>query len=156
MGGDFVPVAAGLRGRSYEVDLRLLPGGHKARFRVVANDGVLTGAATSTRVSVKAKKPRVLISAPAAESSFSENKPIQFVATVDDLQDATLPRRKVRWRSDEAGRLGRGATITTDLPPGLHEVTASAVNSAGKKGSATVEVRVAPTPPTIDADGISP
>lgn len=152
-GADFLPVAAGLRGRSYRADLRRLPGGKRARFRVVANDGVLTGTASSRgKLQVKAKKPRVHVTAPATGASFNEGAPLQLAATVDDLQDATIPARRIVWRSDRSGEIGRGSAVVAQLAPGNHEITVTATNSAGRKASRSVEISVVATPPTIDGD----
>jgi hypothetical protein len=151
-GGDYIPVAAGLRKRSYKVDLRSLPGGRKARFRVVANDGVLTGAARSKgKLRVPAKAPRVSILSPEPGASLVEKSQIQLAASVEDLQDANLKRRNIAWRSSEQGTLGRGATITTTLKPGSHEISVRATNSAGRSNRAKVKVEVAAVPPSVDA-----
>ena len=151
-GDDYIPVAAGLRKRSYKVDLRSLPGGRKARFRVVANDGVLTGAARSKgKLRVPAKPPRISILSPEPGASLVEQSQIQLAASVEDLQDANVKRRNVVWRSSEQGTLGRGATITTALKPGSHEISVRATNSAGRSGKAKVSVEVAAVPPSVDA-----
>lgn len=151
-GDDYIPVAAGLRKRSYVVDMRRLPGGRKARFRVVANDGVLTGVATSRgRHTVPAKPPRVSILSPAPGAPLVEQAKVQLAAGVDDLQDANLKRRNIVWRSSVQGMLGRGATITTTLEPGSHVISVRATNSAGRTGGAKVDAEVAAVPPTVDA-----
>ena len=51
--GEFLPVASGIRKRSYTVDLSTRPGGPNARFKVIATDGVLTGAS----VAAQARRP---------------------------------------------------------------------------------------------------
>jgi hypothetical protein len=151
-GDDYIPVVAGLRKRSYKVDLRRLPGGRKAKFRVVANDGVLTGAATSRgRLEVPAKPPKVAILSPEPGASLVEKTEVRLAAGVDDLQDANVRRRNIVWRSSEQGTLGRGATITTTLKPGSHAISVRATNSAGRTGKAKVSVEVAAVPPSVDA-----
>jgi hypothetical protein len=151
-GDDYIPVAAHLRKRSYKVDLRSLPGGRKARFRVVANDGVLTGAARSKgKLRVPAKPPRVSILSPEPGASVVEKSQVQLAASVEDLQDANVKRRSIVWRSSEQGTLGRGATITTTLKPGSHEISVRAKNSAGRSAGAKVDVEVAAVPPSVDA-----
>ena len=151
-GKNYIPVAAGLRKRSYKVDLRRLPGGRKAKFRVVANDGVLTGAARSRgKLRVAAKPPRVAILSPTPGDSLVEKTQIQLAASVDDLQDANVKRRNIVWRSSEQGILGRGSTVTTTLRPGSHEISVRARNSAGRTGKAKMNVEVAAVPPNVDA-----
>ena len=156
-GKNFIPVASGLRKRSYRVDLRRLPGGKKAKFRVIANDGVLTGSATSTRgLKVPAKSPSVSIATPRSGATFDAGQPVQMVAIVDDLQDPRLPAKKLVWRSSIQGKLGKGAAIAPRLDPGTHEVTLSATNSAGKKSAASITVRAAAVPPILNAILIAP
>ena len=131
-GKDYIPVAAGLRKRSYKVDLRRLPGGRKAKFRVVANDGVLTGAARSRgKLRVPAKPPRVSILSPTPGDSLVEKTQIQLAASVDDLQDANVKPRNIVWRSSEQGILGRGSTVTTTLKPGSHEISVGRATAPG-------------------------
>ena len=56
-GKNYVTIESGLRKRSLRVDPKDLPGGEKARFRVVVTDGVLTGTDASKRVNVEPKPP---------------------------------------------------------------------------------------------------
>ncbi len=79
-GKEYLPVATGLRGNSYKVDLDRLPGGKKARVRVVANDGVLTGSDTSKGFKVAAKAPNVSILSPAAGTAFDADDQVQLAA----------------------------------------------------------------------------
>ena len=146
-GKRLVPVAAGLRKRSYRVDLSRLPGGRRARFVVIANDGVLTGTDASKPIRVAAKPPQVSITAPAGGAELSSEGPVQLVATVRDLQDPRFDGADVVWRSSLQGELGRGTVLAATLAAGDHAITATATNSAGQSSSATISVRVsAPAP----------
>jgi hypothetical protein len=156
-GKHFIPIASGLRKRSYRVDLRSLPGGRKAKFRVIANDGVLTGRASSRRgLKVPAKSPSVSIVTPRSGASFDAMRPVQMVSIVEDLQDSRFPAKKLVWRSSIQGKLGKGAAIAPVLDPGTHEVTLMATNSAGKKSTASATVRAAAPPPIVNATLIAP
>jgi hypothetical protein len=75
------------------------------------------------------------------------------VASVSDLQDPKFAESRIVWRSSIQGELGRGSAITAALAPGTHEITATATNSAGRSGSATVTVAVTAVPPRMDASG---
>lgn len=153
-GKRYVPIAAGLKKQSYRVDLRQLPGGKRARFRVIATDGVRTDVDTSkTRLKVAAKSPRVLIATPQVQAQAVAGEPIQLVASVSDLQDPQFSESRIVWRSSIQGELGRGSAITAALASGTHEITATATNSAGKSGTATVTVIVIAIPPRMDASG---
>jgi hypothetical protein len=150
-GKEYLPVAAGLRGKSYSVDLSELPGGKKARIRVVANDGVLTGAATSKTFKVPVKAPEVSILAPAPGAAFDADDQIQLSASVDDLQDNDFAAKDIVWRSDKQGELGTGPDLLTRLDAGTHEITVTATNSGKKSGSASIRLEVAEVPPLFDA-----
>ena len=155
-GKSYAPVAAGLRKRSYRVNLTLLGGGHKAAFKVIANDGVLTASARAKRLKVPAKAPHVAIAAPASGAKAVEGDSIQFIANVIDLQDARFEAGQIVWRSSLEGELGRGLTINRGLTAGVHEVTVTATNSAGRSSSRKVTVEVAAVPPQVDAQLIGP
>ena len=153
-GRRYIPIAAGLKKHSDRVDLRDLPGGKRARFRVIATDGVRTDVDTSkTRLKVVAKKPGVLIATPSDQAQAVAGRPVQLVASVSDLQDPKFAESRIVWRSSIQGELGRGSAITASLTPGTHEITATATNSAGKSGTATITVAVTAVPPLMDASG---
>ena len=141
-GKRFSTVASGLRRSSLRVDLRRLPGGSRARFRVLANDGVRSGSGTSRTLSVAVKAPRVLIASPARGAEVGDGEPISLRATASDPQDARLPASALRWTSSLQGELGRGEAITATLAPGTHTITLTATNKAGRASSATVMVTV--------------
>jgi hypothetical protein len=155
-GKRYIPVAADLRKRSYRVDLAALPGGKRAAFRVVANDGVLTGRDDSTRLRVPAKAPLVSIATPAPGTALTADQPVQLAATVLDLQDPRFESERLAWRSSLQGELGSGQAISAGLSPGTHEITATATNSRGKSASATVSVQVDAVPPVVVAEAVGP
>ena len=150
-GKEYLPVATGLRGRSHTVELDQLPGGKKARIRVVANDGVLTGSATSKTFKVRAKAPDVSILAPERGATFDADDQVQLVADVQDLQDQQFAAKDIVWRSDLQGELGTGPSLITRLDAGSHEITATATNSGKRSGSASIRLDVAAVPPLFDA-----
>jgi hypothetical protein len=152
-GKRFIPVAAGLRRTSLRVDLRRVPGGSRARFMVIAGDGVRTGSDRSDRpFRVAVKRPRVLISAPQQGAEFAAGQPVSFLASVSDLQQLQLPARGLVWRSDVQGELGRGLAITAALKPGNHVISLQATNRGGKSSVARLAVTVAAVPPLFDAN----
>ncbi len=150
--GEFLPVASGIRKRSYAVDLSTRPGGPNARFKVIATDGVLTGSSVARRLGVPAKPPRALISTPASGVNVTAGETIPLIAAATDPQDDSLSGESIVWRSSLQGRLGAGPAISAALEPGLHEITATATNSRGLSDVAKVEVRAVAVPPTIEAD----
>jgi hypothetical protein len=150
-GTDFQPIATGLRRRSFTVDLTELPGGPAARFRVVASDGVRTGAATSKPVSVPVRAPRVLISAPADGSTAQPNEPTSLVVSIEDLLGDVISGDQVVWSSSLQGELGHGLGISAALSPGTHVITATATNSLGAVGTQSVTVEVPAPLASFDA-----
>jgi hypothetical protein len=148
-GKHYVPVATDLRRRSTRIDLSELGGGRRAALRVVVSDGVLTDKDTSKRHRVPAKPPRVSIASPADGAALTEAEPVQLVASVVDPQDIPFRSSNVVWTSSIAGDLGRGAAIAASLPSGKQELTATATNSHGLSGVATVSVDVHAVPPVF-------
>jgi hypothetical protein len=148
-GRHYVTLAAGLRKRKLRVDPATLPGGDRARFRVIATDGVLTNVDRSERVSVPAKPPRISVATPVDGAELTEGQSVQLVASVSDGRDQHLAD-SVTWSSDLQGDLGRGAP-TVKLQPGSHTITATVTDSLGLTSTATVHLQVEAIPPTVDA-----
>jgi hypothetical protein len=138
-GDAFTPIAIGLTRTSYVADLTELPGGEEtARFKVVANDGVLTGSDTTDYVTVPAQAPVVTISTTASE--VPADTATVLTASVLDAQDIRFNGENVVWSSSVQGELGRGISISAELMPGTHEITATATNSAGVATIARITV----------------
>lgn len=149
-GRRFIPVAADVRGRRLVVDMRTLPGGSRARFRVVVSDGVLAGRATTRgRLRAPVRPPRVSIATPAAGDDLSPGVPVNLVGSATDLQDGTLPAGRVVWSSSLQGRLGTGPGIAVPLVSGTHVITLTGRNRAGLVARAEVTVTVRPAPPPV-------
>jgi hypothetical protein len=152
-GRTFIPVATNVTRTSLRVDLTTLPGGTRARFEVIATDGVRTASDRSDRTfTVPVKPPRVSIAAPGDETEVVEGQPITFVGNAFDLQDGPLVPSQLEWRSSLQGVLGSGPTVTPSLQPGTHVITLVGTNDAGESASATVTVTVAAVPPLVVAE----
>jgi len=98
------------------------------------------------------RAPTASIASPASSSTFAQDSAIVFAATASDAEDGDVSASFV-WTSNIAGRIGTGATFTTStLAAGTHVVTATASDSAGLTGAASVTVKVVAldtTPPAI-------
>lgn len=149
-GKHYVTIAAALKKGKLKVDPATLPGGDKARFRVVVTDGVLTGIDKSKPVQVAAKPPTISIATPLDGATFSEGQSVQLVASVTDDQDTRL-YDDVVWSSGAQGELGKGGSLTTVLQPGTHVITATVANSLGKSATQSVSVTVEANAPTVNA-----
>ena len=104
--------------------------------------------------------PRVRIQAPLSGTVVEMNDSLALAGTALDAEDGDLGA-SLQWSSDLDGSLGSGAAlVVTNLSPGLHVITASALDSGGATGTATTGVMVlANTPPVVSllqpADGAS-
>ena len=152
-GKRFTPVAAGLGKTSLRVDLRNLPGGSRARFMVIASDGVRTGSDRTDRaLKVPVKRPRVLIATPRQGAQLASGQPVSLLASVSDPQQQRLPSGRLVWTSSVQGVLGHGLAVTAALEPGDHVISLRATNRGGKSAVASVTVSVPAAPPRVVAD----
>jgi hypothetical protein len=98
------------------------------------------------------RAPGVVLTAPADGTTVSAGAAVDIAASADDPEDGDLSA-EIQWSSSLVGQLGSGASLTlTDLPVGAQRVTAWAIDSGGRAGSAAVTVTVQgpntpPTPP---------
>ena len=88
-----------------------------------------------------ANSPEVFIHSPADDSSLLGARPLILRATAYDPEDGRLGLSSIRWSSSIDGALGTGGSLaisTSDLTAGVHELTATATDSSGASGSASV------------------
>ena len=102
-----------------------------------ARDLALSGS-TSLHVEYTPHRPVVSISLPADGGSASPLAPVDFAATALDTEDGDVSASLV-WTSDLDGSIGSGGAFTTSaLSPGVHTITATAIDGDGNPGSATI------------------
>jgi hypothetical protein len=107
------------------------------------DSGSKTGTATIT-ITVHAT-PVIGITAPANGAMPEPGAPVTFTATANDVEDGAIAA--IHWSSNVSGDLGTGASITrSDLATGAHTITASATDSGGKTGTASITITVHATP----------
>jgi hypothetical protein len=118
-------------------------------FTYVASDGADGSNVATVTVTVGAAPnlaPVVTITAPADGSSVIEGDSITFTGTASDAEDGILTAN-LDWSSSLDGSIGTGGSFSTStLTVGTHIITASAMDSGGLEGSATVTV-------TVDSSG---
>lgn len=87
--------------------------------------------------------PVVLISSPGTGAVYAEGVRIRLVGTATDFEDGALEGASLSWTSSIDGPLGTGDDLTVEnASPGLHEIRASATDSDGNAGTASVTVSV--------------
>jgi hypothetical protein len=125
----------------------LSEGSHAITASVVDSDG-LTGAdqidITVSPPPADNTAPLVAITSPLDDQVFSASDAVSFGGTATDLEDGTLSGQ-LSWTSDQDGHIGDGASFTTLLSEGPHDVTASVSDSGGLVGAATVRFEVMTT-----------
>jgi hypothetical protein len=101
-------------------------------------------------------KPTVSIDAPTSGSSFDEGAAITFTGTASDDTDTGVSGASIVWTlQGAASPFGTGSTVTTStLPAGTHTVIASATDTSGNTGTASIQITinpvVEPPPSTIE------
>ena len=101
--------------------------------------------------------PTVSITSPADGSTFDSGATILFEGTASDTEDGDLTASLV-WTSDINGQIGTGGSFSTTLSDGNHTITASATDTGGKTGSASIGITVGSPPAeatTVSVDSIT-
>ncbi len=136
-------LADNLKATEWEEDLSQWPGGAKAKFRVTATDGILSGEAESQEFTVPFKAPEVVISEPEWGTEYAVDDEISLTADVYDMQDEPVDEKSIVWTSDQvATPLGYGAEIITSLPAGTHTITLTVKNSVGVETKVVLDKKI--------------
>ncbi len=85
--------------------------------------------------------PTVVVTGPTDGSNLSAGTAVVLSGTANDAEDGGSA--ELTWSSSIDGDLGSGASLSVSLSPGTHAITASATDSDGIVGNATVTVVVA-------------
>jgi len=141
-GTTWMTVDTDIEDLSYDVDLRNLPGGSQALFRIIATDGVNTTSDVSDApFTVPMKDPKARIISPESGSVFAAAQTPVFVGEAMDLEDGALGGNALRWTSDVDGVLGFGPSVAAaNLTPGIHVITFSATDSSGAEGQDSIVI----------------
>ncbi len=101
-----------------------------------------------TSVLVVPAGPVVTIAAPA--DGGSHVGPVTLAGSAIDARDGDLSRN-LRWISNLDGPLGTGAQLSNvALRPGLHAISASATDTGGRIGSASIDIAVGVLSPVVE------
>jgi hypothetical protein len=121
----------------------------RARVRVDVNDGWHQISATSPVFRSLGAPPTVMLTAPAFKARVAAGGNLNLAATAYDDHQRPLTGKAIRWT---AGRflVGTGDNLSADdLPAGHYRLTATATDSSGRKGSASVPIVVLPAKPLL-------
>lgn len=111
----------------------------------------LTGVSQAITVIIAARTPPVVtILSPISGSYYAINTTVVFQGQANDAKDGDVSASVV-WTSSLAGNLGTGSSLSiSNLAVGDHTITATATDSDGLIGTATVTIRVVnDQPPTV-------
>ncbi|NOX62230.1 MAG: hypothetical protein GXP42_09850, partial [Chloroflexi bacterium] len=143
-GQTWTTVALDVRAESYRLDLSSLPGSPRARFRVVAHDGLWTAMdASDGDVWVANKPPVAFIEAPRPNSVFAADQNVLLRGRARDLESPSLPESAFVWESSISGELGTGRSLLlSSLPRGRHVVTLTVTDDQGEMARSWVVIYV--------------
>jgi hypothetical protein len=91
---------------------------------------------------VAANPPAVRIVSPASGATFAAGSVVTLTGTAQDAKDGDLTRQ-IEWSSNQQGWLGNGGSVSALLASGSHTLTASALDSQGLTGTASVSIVIA-------------
>lgn len=91
--------------------------------------------------------PNVTIVMPSDGASVIADIAIQFTGSANDNEDGDLTN-VLSWTSSLDGTLGIGGSTTQELSIGTHVISASAIDSGGLSGNASITITVIPSGPS--------
>lgn len=104
-------------------------------------------AAVTRALDIELTDPKVSIQKPVNGKVIGHTDWVDLTGTATDFLGRTV---KITWWSDRDGKLGEGsATSVPPLSVGAHTITASATDSTGRTGTASVDVTVVDSPPVV-------
>jgi len=145
-GRTFAPVFTGPDTGRARVPVHLLAASASGRLRLRVNDGFSDTEATSGRIVVPRRRPRVEILGPPARRAIAAGSVVTLEGAAEDDRGRTIRGRGLRWF---AGRrlLGRGEQVSAVLPAGTRTVRLVATDRSGRTGSARRRLRVRASTP---------
>ena len=133
-----------LKDTAYEGELELDHPieGHQRRINAAA--------AVAKALGVEMDPPEVTITGPADGKKYSQDEFPEFSATATEFTNFALP---ILWESDIDGPLNNKPSFdmvrAADLTPGVHTITATAVDMLGQVGTAQITIEVVNEPPDV-------
>lgn len=121
----------------------------------VSDEGVVVASDTvSISVGILNENPVVVIGAPTNGAMFVPSGSINLSGGALDAEDGSLSG-VISWASDLDGNLGQGSSINVSLSEGVHQLTASVVDSAGATALDSIRVNISvPDAGNLVEDGL--
>ena len=128
--------------RQVRLSSRYFTGARNARIRVRVNDGFNAAASTSGRLRAVGSKPAVHIRSPRRGQRFFSDAAVPLAGSAFDDTFRDLSGSRLVWYAGRR-RLGTGGlTAARDLQPGRVRLRLVARDRHGRRGSASVRIRV--------------
>lgn len=128
--------------KSYTLDTTQLAGTTTGRFRIMANDGLLTTHDDSdSDIIVPFNAPQAAISWPPDGSNFESGQSIILNGTATDPDGLPIDENNLSWTSDLNGLLGNGKEVLiSELLTGTHTITLSVTDNGGQTSESTIKL----------------
>jgi hypothetical protein len=142
-GKTFNSTAVGPNSQTQSLPSQLFAGSKKARIRITANDGFNETTAISQAFSAVGRPPSVTILGPGPGLTVRNDASLQLRGIAyDDRAERITGRKKLTWQ--DLGRvIGRGENVSVyGLKPGLRTLNLYARDRSGRRGKASIKVRV--------------
>jgi len=124
-------------------------GDHQITASVTDSSGFVGSSAVNLSVSPVNTAPSVGILTPEDGAQFDIYDTLTFSGSASDVEDGNLGA-DITWISDLDGPLGNGAGVLVGLSQGLHQVTASVIDSGGLSSSSMVTLNISVGVPRVD------
>lgn len=145
----WAPLAIRQRATRATFDTKYLAPSQNGRIRVLASDGLNTRWAEVGGLVVPNpnKAPSLAVVQPKSGQEFLQGSMVILQSSVHDREDGILEHESVSWTSDRDGLLGTGRNLhTTKLSPGVHRITALAIDTGGAVSEDQILVEIRATP----------
>jgi uncharacterized protein YndB with AHSA1/START domain len=120
---------------------RYLAASKRARIRVTLSDGFAQASATSRRFRALGTRPRVRVLSPEGGAFLQTGERVTLIGSATDDFGIPIRGRRLTWYAGRK-RLGRGARLRRRLPAGTRRLRLVARDRTGRKGVASLAVRV--------------
>jgi len=144
-GISYEPYSLETAGNSKAIVAGRLPGSDRARFGVSVSDGSRSAFVETPIFRVANHAPEVRIESPSSGVVLAGSRGFLLKASGYDQEDGSLGFNAYSWSSSVDGNLGTGAHVvlsTSQLTPGIHNITVTGIDSSGLTATASVSITI--------------